>query len=119
MDIDDVSIFILKDDSFHMKNDGRFNVDSTNQFFFSKGLPLPKLLEKIKQKLRLTTAPSLYYFTHGTRFTVKDDTSLSNAISQSSAILDSNNRSSYKYNPTTWVITFPVEAVPSWLIIRM
>ena len=83
---------------------------------------ISNLLEKIKQNLRLTPAPSLYYFTNGTRFTVKDDTSLSNAISQnhklftnrltpqSSAILDNNNRFSYKYNPKIRVITFPVEA---------
>lgn len=132
MDIDDVSIFILNDDSFHIKPDVTLNFDSANKLFVSKELSLSSLLEKIKLKLKITTTPSLYYFTKGARFVINDDTSLSNAISQnhrlfttskrltpqSSRILDNNNRFTYEYDPTTRVIKFPVEAgiFPSELV---
>lgn len=132
MGADDISISILKDDSFLIKQDGTLNVDSVKKNFVSKESSLNNLLEVIRKKLKITSTPVLYYFSNGARFTVADDISLSNAISnnhplfmaskrltpQSSRIIDDNKRFPYEYNPETRIITFPVEAgiFPSELV---
>ena len=107
MDTGGLPIFILNDDSLHIKPDGALNFYS--KFFVSKDNSTWNNKTKT-QHHHYSRTPSLYFITNGALFKIEDDTSLSHARSQNYRIFTTFERlTPQSSKPLDNVIRFPYE----------